>query len=83
MIKVIFAQMVVFVIIASGVLYILDSANKRYEEISARNQEKLGEPYVIGKDTLKIVDYSIWESTFTLSNGVKIRQELIINDTIQ
>ena len=40
----------------------------------------IGEQYVIDKDTLTIVDYSIWEENFTLSNGRKVSYVLVAED---
>ena len=35
-------------------------------------EARIGEKMVIGSDTVKIVDYSVFEETFTLSDGSKI-----------
>ena len=43
-----------------------------------RYKEHLGERYVIGGDTLKIIDYSEWESSYTLEDGTEIHEDLIV-----
>jgi hypothetical protein len=46
-------------------------------EVQSEYGSNIGNKYVLFGDTLVIVDYSILESTYTLSNGVKISKELV------
>ena len=52
---------------------ITQSVNKAEEEYKAY----IGTKYVIDKDTLIVIDYSMWEDNFTLSNGVEVSSVLI------
>lgn len=40
-------------------------------------ESKLNTKYVLNKDTLIIIDYSILNNTFILSNGVEINQKVL------
>ena len=43
-------------------------------------KKHIGEKYIMDKDTLTIVDYSIFSMNFTLSNGRKVNYVLICKD---
>lgn len=40
-----------------------------------RTQAIIGKSYIINNDTVQVVDYSFFESSFTLSNGVEISEK--------
>ena len=40
----------------------------------------LEDEYIIDGDTLKLIDYSAWGKTFTLSDGSKISSYIIIKE---
>ena len=40
-------------------------------------EKHIGETYVLEGDTLKVIDYSVINGTYTLSNGVEINKVLI------
>lgn len=43
----------------------------------------LGEKYIIGNDTLIILDYSMFGENFTLSNGNKVSSIVVFKDAIK
>jgi protein associated with RNAse G/E len=51
--------------------------------IISKNSDKMkaniGTEYILDSDTLKVIDYSILNDTYTLSNGAKINRLLIEN----
>lgn len=51
-------------------------------ETTTRNEYEthIGENKILGSDTLIVVDYSIIDQTFTLSNGLKVDKHIIIED---
>lgn len=53
-----------------------DVADKVIKE-EDKYKKHIGLKHVIDKDTLTIVDYSIWDETFTLSDGRKVNYMLI------
>lgn len=38
---------------------------------------QVGKKVIIGKDTLQILDYSIWQENFTLSNGSTVSYDFV------
>lgn len=69
---------VTFLIILGLVLLIIfDTFVKRFEHDTQFFKESLGKTVVIQKDTLKIIDYSLFNETFTLSDGRKVSKDLI------
>lgn len=50
-----------------------------YDVIQERNnyREKIGEKFIIDTDTLTIVDFSMLNGSYTLSNGVKVDKYMI------
>jgi hypothetical protein len=46
-------------------------------------KSKLGEKYIIGNDTLIILDYSMFDENFTLSNGNKVSSIVVFKDAIK
>jgi len=67
-----------------AVVYLLNSAGtditKRLNTKENKYKKHIGEKYMMDKDTLAIVDYSIWEENFTLSDGRKVNYVLIGKD---
>lgn len=61
--------LIVMAIGISRVHFGLESTKSYYES-------KLGKYVLLGKDTLQVVDYSIFNETLKLENGNEINQEL-------
>ncbi len=43
-------------------------------------EDRVGDVYIMDGDSLTIVDYSVINETFTLSNGKTVNYHLIVND---
>jgi len=75
---------ITFIILIIGAIYLVNNIfTKAGEEIKTiQNEYKsyIGETYIMKKDTLLIIDYSMFKETFTLSNGVEVNSSLIIKD---
>jgi len=79
-IKMAVAFVVLLVLIVYIVGNIFSNGQEKLAQEKAKYVECLGDEYIIDKDTLTIVDYSMWTETFTLSNGKKVNQSLIIKE---
>jgi len=67
-------------IIAIGVLgEIGKKALYGYEQATEQLEYNLNKQVIINNDTLTIVDYSTWNDTYTLSNGIEINSSFIEN----
>jgi len=56
-----------------SVMITVSGVNKDIEA----HEELLGTEYVIDGDTLMVVDYSLFDDSFTLSNGIEVSSYLI------
>ena len=56
------------------VVYTVDNS---YSNEKSGYDKYVGKDVVIQKDTLKVVDYSIWRETYTLSNGTEVARKLV------
>lgn len=67
-----------------AVVYLLNSAGNDISKKISTEEDKykkhIGEKYIIDKDTLTIVDYSVFSENFTLSDGRKVNYVLIGKD---
>lgn len=65
-------------------VYLLKSAGnditKKLNTQENKYKKHIGEKYIIDKDTLTIIDYSIFSENFTLSDGRKVNYVLISKD---
>ncbi len=76
---------IIFLVIVITGSYFLHQANekitknnkKQLEEYTDGVESILGSKVIIDKDTLTIIDYSIFSQNYTLSNGSKISFKLI------
>lgn len=51
--------------------------HESFDNEGYKYKKHIGEKFIIDKDTLTIVDYSMWEENFTLSDGRKVSYVLI------
>ena len=67
-----------------AVVYLLNSVRtdfgKKLKTEENKYKKHIGEKYIMDKDTLTIVDYSIFSENFTLSDGRKVNYVLIGKD---
>lgn len=74
----IFAGLILSIVAISYLLKIpTGDILERIDQEEDKYKNHIGEYYILDKDTLTIVDYSIFNKTFTLSNGVKLSYTLI------
>ena len=82
--KTTYKMAIALVLCIISVVYLLNSAvNDISKNLSAEEnkyEKHIGEKYVVDKDTLTIVDYSIFNENFTLSDGRKVSYVLIGKD---
>lgn len=71
-------SMIILLIFLAISLFLLQKSLVKEFEIE-RNfyKSKLGKEFILGKDTLKIVDYTFFEEVFILSDGRKINKEIV------
>lgn len=74
---------VLFIIIIVVMVVIINRCSRDIGNIISKHDNEMkshvGDTVIIQKDTLIIVNYSIWSEDYTLNNGVKIDKEYIKN----
>lgn len=53
------------------------------QDIGKENQRykaEVGTEVILKGDTLMVVDYSLWDDTFTLENGVSVSSKLVFDE---
>lgn len=48
-----------------------------YQREDSIMSAKIGKKILYERDSLTVVDYSFWNDTYTLSNGVKVNKKLV------
>jgi len=81
-----YALLVFTIILALLCSYLIRERITKFNRTKTIYESYLGKTFIIKNDTLTIIDYSIFGSTFTLSNGNKVNYNLVhtkktINDT--
>lgn len=75
---------IAFVLCVVAITYLLSGVikdvSKEIENTENKYKKHIGKKHVIDKDTLIIVDYSILNESFTLSDGRKVSYVLIGKD---
>ena len=74
---IIFTPFIFFLCMVVALALIFTTFTGRLEENEKMYKEEVGQTYVLGGDTLTIVDYSTIKETFTLSNGKEVSYLLI------
>jgi len=59
-----------------GIFFLLTKMGKEHEKEVDKVKKYIGSKVVIDKDTLTILDYSMLNSNYTLSNGKEVSFEL-------
>ncbi len=67
----------VILVLSMGLTFLMNSIKSDVQKEQSVYKAKIGQKFILGKDTLIIVDYSLLTKTFTLSNGSKVSAELI------
>lgn len=72
-----FITFIFFALMMSLFFYILIWGVDAITSIDNEAKTKIGQQVILNKDTLIIIDYSLWDNTYTLENGIVISQEFI------
>lgn len=75
--------LITVIIGAVWVLYTFNKVCSENEQISNHADSLINTPIVLNSDTLIIVDYSIWNDEYTLSNGVVVDSKVVDADVIK
>lgn len=70
--SILIAGMTVTVIIFIVCLLLVGKCSQEVQKELDKPKEKVGKTYVIGKDTVTVMDYSLLHSTYKLSNGKEV-----------
>lgn len=70
-------KLLVTIVLFAFVYFMLFSLNNTMQEMDDEYKSNIGKEIILEKDTLTIVDYSLWDETYTLSNGVKVNTDFI------
>jgi len=80
---------IVFLLIILAMLWIIainglisDVGNLYRDEVN-KFSKNIGKKAILEKDTLEVVDYSIWNGTYTLSNGKYVSREFVRKEGIK
>lgn len=73
------SMLVLLLILVVLLLFFLNMWANDVGKEKEKFEKHIGEQYILNKDTLIIVDYSMFKETFTLSNGKEINYKLIEN----
>ena len=75
-----FSKLLIFILFNYLVIrFILMPTSDKIISLNQKYEHQIGKDFVFKKDTLKIVDKSFWNETFTLENGVIINSQLVFN----
>ena len=72
-----YTLLILLILLLGSLFFMSYHWSKSIAQESAKYKKYLGQKYIISKDTLILVNYSIWRETFTLSNGTKIAYEVV------
>ena len=79
--KTVYKMAIAFILCVVAITYLLSSVvkdvSKEIDNTENKYKKHIGKKHVIDKDTLTIVDYSIFNENFTLSDGRKVSYILI------
>jgi len=71
-------RIIIFIVVILAFGWWINSIHNLYQK-EDKMKAKIGTSFVLQKDTLLIIDCSIWDNNFTLSNGKKVNSKLILN----
>lgn len=75
--KLMLTALVIFLAGVAGFMYLVSIATADYKKQHQPYIDKIGDTIVLKKDTLIIVDYSVLNQSFKLSNGAEVAKSLI------
>ena len=77
--KMLIPSAIMFGILFLSWYWLTTSVTSEIEKEKNKYKVKIGQKFILEKDTLTIVDYSSIMETFTLSNGKEVNASLIFN----
>ena len=80
MIKAIIGVMGGTLLFAIGITLLTNNITKQVSNEKAKYKAKVGQKFILEKDTLTIINYSSIMETFTLSNGKEISALIVFNN---
>ncbi len=80
MIKAIIGIMIGTLIFAIGITLLTNNVIIQVKNEKAKYEAKVGQKFILEKDTLTIINYSSIMETFTLSNGKEISASIVFNN---
>ena len=75
----IFSTIVLLAVLFALLFILISSMNNLIEDEEKKYKTRIGQEFIFGKDTLKIIDYSLLLESFTMSNVVKVNSSLVFN----
>jgi len=69
---------VMVLLIWTGAITLGVSAVEEAGDVKGEFESYIGEPFVLNGDTSVIVDYSVLNGVFVLSNGTKVHKKLVM-----
>lgn len=69
--------MILVILLVFSLKYLAKNVGKNFQEEKNKVENKLGQRLVLERDTLTIIDYSLINQNYTLSNGKQISFELV------
>ena len=70
--------LLLFVVMSCSITYLIHSMCSKLDEEQNMYKAKIGNQFILEKDTLIIVDYSTIKESFTLSNGKEVNALLVL-----
>ena len=77
MIRFVITIIVLVVLILATQHYVSEDMFQTFETSEQEYIKHIGSDVIIKSDTLQVIDYSMWDSTYTLSNGVKVHKNIV------
>ena len=76
-----FVSLISLAIIFAILWWALRTIGDSIDKEKNRYRIEIGKTIIIGKDTLKVLDYSTLQENFTLSNGATVSYEFVKNNS--
>jgi hypothetical protein len=73
----IFLQLIVGTIIMFLIVIVIVVADSKIKSVENEYKSHIGKSYMFDRDTIKVVDYSMMEKSYTLDNGLSVSKDFI------
>lgn len=75
---ILFTIIVILIVFFMGLWF--TTVENKINKIESELETYIGKECIINKDTLQVIDYSIWSEKLILSNGLQISPKIINNE---